>query len=366
MNPILDDPREIRRRDSRDMLGYLGRFDRQLEQALQIGNQVDLPALPAGVRSVTVSGMGGSAASGDFLQAYLARELRVPLWVNRNYGAPRFAGPETLSLLCSYSGNTEETVSAFQAAHAAGAPIVCVSSGGALARLAREHGHPWARIPGRQPPRSALGYLSFPCLAILSRLSLIPSRDRELAQCLEWVRDRIRAYGPHQPSSGNPAKQAAQALYGRIPFVYGSQDRLELVARRWCGQFAENGKQLACWKALPEMNHNEVVGWRHPADLLERILPVFLTDSEDHSRIRLRSDWTRRFLSRRSGTTLEYRAEGGSWLDRLLMLILLGDYASVYLGLLNGEDPTPVAAIDELKTELVETPETSRRIPETR
>ena len=366
MNPILDDPREIRRRDSQDMLGYLGRFDRQLEQALEMGNRVDLPALPAGVGSVTVSGMGGSAASGDFLQMYLGRELKVPLWVNRNYGAPGFAGPETLSLLCSYSGNTEETVSAFQAAHAAGAPIVCISSGGALAQLAREHGYPWARIPGGQPPRSALGFLSFSCLAILSRLSLIPGRDRELAQCPDWVRDRIRAYGPDQPSSGNPAKQAAQALHGRIPFVYGSQDRLELVARRWCGQFAENGKQLACWKALPEMNHNEVVGWRHPADLLERILPVFLRDPEDHPRIRLRLDWTRKFLSRRSGTTLEYRAEGDSWLDRLLMLILLGDYASVYLGLLNGEDPSPVAAIDELKTELSGTPEAGREILEIR
>ena len=242
MIQILDDPREIRRRDSQDMLGYLGRFDRQLDQALQIGNQVDLPSIPAGVRSVTVSGMGGSAASGDFLQMVLGRELKVPLWVNRNYGAPGFVGPDTLSLLCSYSGNTEETVSAFRAAHAAGAPIVCISSGGTLARLAREHGHPWARIPGGQPPRSALGFLSFPCLAILSRLSLIPGRDRELAQCLEWVRDRIRAYGPDQAASTNPAKQAARVLHGRIPFVYGSQDRLELAARRWCGQFAENGK----------------------------------------------------------------------------------------------------------------------------
>lgn len=357
MNQILDDPLEIRRRDSQDMLGYLGRFDRQLGRALKIGNQVDLPALPAGVRSVAVSGMGGSAASGDFLQAYLGRELKVPLWVNRNYGAPGFVGPETLSLLCSYSGNTEETVSAFQAAHAAGASIVCISSGGTLGRLAREHGHPWARIPGGQPPRSALGYLSFPCLAILNRLSLIPSRERELAQGLEWVGDRIQAYGPAQASSGNPAKQAAQALHGKIPFVYGSQDRLELVARRWCGQFAENGKQLSSWKALPEMNHNEVVGWKHPADLLGRILPVFLRDPEDHPRTRLRLDWTRRFLSRRSGTTLEYWTEGESWLDRLLMLILLGDYASVYLGLLNGEDPSPVAAIDELKDELSGTPE---------
>ena len=354
---ILDDPSEIQRRDSQDMLGYLGRFDRQLDQALKIGNQVDLPAISTGVRSVTVSGMGGSAASGDFLQTYLGRELKVPLWVNRNYGAPGFVGRETLSLLCSYSGNTEETVSAYRAAHAAGAPIVCISSGGALARLALEHGHPWARIPGGQPPRSALGFLSFPCLAILSRLSLIPNPDRELAQGMEWVRDRIRTYGPHQASSHNPAKQAAQALHGRIPFVYGSQDRLELVARRWCGQFAENGKQLACWKALPEMNHNEVVGWNHPPDLLERILPVFLRDREDHSRVRLRSDWTRRFLARRSGNTLEYWTEGDSWLDRLLMLILLGDYASVYLGLLNGEDPSPVAAIDELKDELSGAPE---------
>ena len=162
MNQILDDSREIRRRDAQDMLGYLGRFDCQLEQALEIGNQVDLPALPAGVGSVTVSGMGGSAASGDFLQSYLGRELTVPLWVNRNYDAPGFVGPDTLSLLCSYSGNTEETVSAFQAAHAAGAPIVCISSGGTLARLAREHGHPWARIPAASLPDRLWAFFRLP------------------------------------------------------------------------------------------------------------------------------------------------------------------------------------------------------------
>ena len=358
MNPILDDPREIRSRDSQDMLGYLGRFDRQLEQALKIGDQVDLPARPAGVRSVTVSGMGGSAASGDFLQAYLGRELTVPLSVNRNYGAPGFTGAQTLSLFCSYSGDTEETVSAFQAAHAAGAPIVCISSGGALARLAREHGHPWARIPGGQPPRSALGFLSFPCLAILSRLSLI-SRPRPGTGAMPGL-----GPGP-DPGVRTPSavlRQPGQA--GRSSPARENPLRLWQPGPAWtwwpgagADSSRKNGKQLACWKALPEMNHNEVVGWRHPADLLERILPVFLRDSEDHPRIRLRLDWTRRFLSRRSGTTLEYRAEGGSWLDRLLMLILLGDYASVYLGLLNGEDPGPVAAIDELKTELSGTPE---------
>ena len=352
MKDILDDPVGIGQRDPQNMLHFLGGFDRQLEQALEIGWRLQLPRVPSEIRGVVISGLGGSAAAGDFLQAYLGQEIEIPIWVNRNYSVPGFVNRETLSILCSYSGNTEETVSALRASHAVGAPIVCVSSGGTMGRLALEHGHSWAQIPGGQPPRSALGLLAFTCLAIMLRLSLIRNRDDQLRRSIEWVRQRIRVYGPEHDSSFNEAKKLARVLKGKIPFVYASQDRLEVVARRWCGQIAENGKQLSCWKALPEMNHNEVAGWKHPDDLLGRIVPVFLRDAGDHPRTQIRLDWTRCFLSQQAGSALEYWSEGENWLERLLMLILLGDYASVYLALLNQEDPCPVRAIDRLKYEL--------------
>jgi glucose/mannose-6-phosphate isomerase len=140
----------------------------------------------------------------------------------------------------------------------------------------------------------------------------------------------------------------------RIPVVYGSQDRLDMVAVRWRGQFAENGKHLAYSATLPEMNHNEIAGWEHPSFNLNQLLPIFLRDREDHPRVQIRFEITRNMLAEKAGDVLEFWTDGESWLERLWTLILLGDWASVYLAFLNEEDPTRITAIQSLKDRLKE------------
>ena len=352
MVEILDDAEKMRERDTGGMLSILGRFDEQIKEALEISEKAALPSGGPAVRNIVISGLGGSAIGGDFLKAYLGGDLRLPVRVNRHYSLPGFADEATLALICSYSGNTEETISTFQDACRAGAQIVCISSGGKLLELAQTRSIPFVQIPSGYPPRAALGYSAIPLLMVLSRFGLAADPSNEIRRSQLHIAKTIRVYGPDTSIATNAAKGLALKAHGRLPLVYGSQDRLEMVAVRWRGQFSENGKSLAFSSALPEMNHNEIVGWAHPEGLLGQSLPIFLRDREDHPRVQLRAEITRDLVSKKARIVLEYWSDGESWLDRLWSLILLGDYASVYLAFLNQEDPTPVQVIDDLKQQL--------------
>ncbi len=351
---VLDLPNELSKRDRQGMLEILGRFDQQLEQALEIGQEVTIPPGGQPVEKVLLCGMGGSAIGGDLLRAYLGQDMKVPFLVNRNYSLPGFVDDSTLVLVASYSGQTEETLSSFSQAQEAGARLICLTSGGMLGRLAQEHGVPCAQIPEGYPPRSALGFCSIPFLVCLSRLGLLADRSEELRRSIELVRRKIQDYCPSTSIAANPAKGLAISLKDRIPIIYGSDSHLEMVAIRWRGQFSENGKQLAYSSTLPEMNHNEIEGWTHPPKLLRQLVPIFLRDRDDPSKTQARIDVTRGLLSEKVDSALEYWTEGESWIDRLWSLILLGDYASVYLAFLNQVDPTPVRTIERLKTQLKE------------
>ncbi len=349
----LDDLKTIEQCDQQGMLPTLQRFDRQLEEALEIGERIKLFDAPTAFRNVLVCGMGGSAIAGDFLKAYLGGGLAVPIGVNRNYSLPAFVSPSTLSLICSYSGNTEETLSAFQQARQMGSQIICSTSNGKLQRLVAKYGYPSLRLPTGYAPRAALGYLAIPLSIVLARLDLISVHPlTEIRHSIRWVQDRCQAFSSVQSIQDNPAKQLALQISGRIPVIYGSQDRLEMVAVRWRGQFAENGKQLSYCSILPEMNHNEIVGWKHPEKLLRQMAPIFLRDKGDDPRIQRRIEITRDLVAQKSGVCLEYWSDGKNWLERLWSLILLGDYASVYLAFLNRENPYPVDVIDFLKKRL--------------
>lgn len=352
MAEVLNDSKEIKRRDANGMLDIVGRFDEQIEEALGIGAAAKLPGLTQTIHNILLCGLGGSAIGGDFLRSYLGDDLKVPFTVSRNYAIPGFAGESTLALICSYSGNTEETLSSFQEAVDAGCQIICLSSNGLLEELAGKHSFRCIKIPGGLPPRTALGYSAIPLLVALGRLRLIPDRTKEVRRSLDLVRRTAGLYGSETPVEKNEAKRLALQLHGKIPLIYGSQDRLEMVAVRWRGQFSENGKQLAYSSTLPEMNHNEIVGWKHPDSALSNLVPIFLRDREDHPRVGIRADITRQLVSEKSGTSLEYWTQGETWLERLWSLILLGDYASIYLALLNEENPTPVEVIDLLKNRL--------------
>lgn len=344
----------MRELDEHGMLNVVGRFDKQLEEAVEIGESIKVPGAWASVTNVVICGLGGSAIGGDLIRAYLGKSLRVPLFVNRGYCVPGFLGPSTLAIMSSYSGNTEETLSALKEVSAAEAKILCISSNGQLQREADEHGLPLITIPGGYPPRTAIGYSAIPLLVVLGKLGLAPDPIEEVRKSIGWVRRKIQLYGPACPLAENAAKTLARQLHRKIPVVYGSQDRLDVLATRWRGQFSENGKQLAYSASLPEMNHNEIVGWKHPAAILRQMVPVFLRDREDHPRVQIRAEITRDIVSKKAGSALEFWTDGESWLERLWTLILLGDYASVYLSFLNQEDPTPVEAIEGLKNRLKE------------
>ena len=357
MAGILDDSQRMKSLDTEGMLATVEGFDQQLEKALEIGLKADISPPIERIQNILVCGLGGSAIGGDFLSAYLSSDLNVPIQVSRNYSIPTFASPSTLVFICSYSGNTEETVASFKAARKAGCFVICLTSGGQILELSRQSNCMTLRIPGGLPPRTALGYLMVPLLVACLRLGLAHDRIDEIQQSVRWVRSRIEQLSTQCPLQENVAKQLAMQLQGKIPVVYGSQDRLKMVATRWCGQISENGKQLAYSSCLPEMTHNEIAGWKWPPSILQKFVPIFLRDREDHSRVQLRAEITRGILAETTETCLEFWTEGESWLDRLWSLILLGDFASIYLAFLNGENPTPVTAIEGLKQLLKEASE---------
>jgi len=262
-------------------------------------------------------------------------------------------GPRTLVFAVSYSGNTEETLSAYGEARAKGARVIALTSGGRLASLAREDGVPLITVPGGIAPRSATGYLFVPMLVVLERLGLAGGISAEVEGMIAHLQELRTRYGVDVPTRDNPAKQLALNLAGRLPVIWGASGTTEVVAQRWKGQINENAKSPAWWNVLPEANHNEVVGLEVPADLLKKIWLVFLRDPDDHPRVGLRFDITREMAGSVAGIS-EFEAGGTGRLARMYSLIYLGDYASLYLAACYGIDPGPVKAIDRLKAALAE------------
>ncbi|MEE8350199.1 MAG: bifunctional phosphoglucose/phosphomannose isomerase [Acidobacteriota bacterium] len=351
MSSILDDPSALVQSDPGGMSAILASFGRQLEEARDLDLDLKMPSVE-GIQNILICGMGGSAIGGDFLRAYLGADLPIPLYVNRHSTLPGFAGPSTLAFICSYSGNTRETLSAFHEARKVGCRIICWTSNGRLLELAREQGLSCIRVPAGLPPRTSLAYSTVPLLRVLARLGWVSDPVDQVDGALNGVRNGIEAYRIESPVAENAAKQLALKVHGKIPLIYGSQDRLDVMATRWRGQFAENGKQLSYSSALPEMNHNEIVGWKHPSDVMDRLIPIFLRDQDDHPEIQLRIELTKEVLSQRVETVLEYRSQGESWMERLWSLTLLGDYSSLYLAFLNQENPVSVETIDAFKAAL--------------
>ncbi len=350
MSEILDDPARIRGLDEQSILAIHMDFHRHLEAGVVIGSAIE--AKPAELDGVVLCGMGGSAISADLIRSWLAPELTVPLWVNRSYELPLSTGASTLVVVSSYSGNTEETLSAFAEARSRGCPLLAVSSGGEITRLARESGLPLLEIPAGMPPRTTTGYGLAALALALAGFGVVSDKSREIDAALPFVREQIRALGPESPLHENRAKRIAAHAQGRIPIVYGSQSFLDSVAVRWAGQFCENGKNLAFASVLPEMNHNEIAGWVHPREALRKTFPIFLVDRDDHPRIQRRIELSSEILEQKAGSALILESEGESRLQRILSLVLLGDFASIYLAILNGENPTTIEPIDFLKSEL--------------
>ena len=338
--------------DKSDMLSKLTGFAEQIRDALRRAQETELPHPKAEIRQVVVAGMGGSAIGGDIVRCYGYNLLPVPLQVVRFYDLPAFVGPHTLVFASSYSGQTEETLSAYRQAVEKGAQVVAITSGGALGADAADRGFPVISIPAGYPPRTALGYLTFPMLVTLQRLGLLPDVSRDIEETIGLVEGLIERYRPN--TSDNEAIRLAEQLLGKLPLVYASVVPMEAVAMRWKGQFSENSKMLAWANTFPELNHNEIVGWGQNRDLQSRIQVIYLRDRLDHQRVQLRMDITSEILVSLGQRVLSVDTTGTSVLARMFSLIVLGDFVSYYLAILNRVDPTPIENIDLLKKRMKE------------
>jgi glucose/mannose-6-phosphate isomerase len=345
------DDLDLLRVDRSGMLDLLLDLPEQLQMGERLGQSADLPSA-TDVRAIVVTGLGGSSISGDLLRSYLHAECPVPLLVNRHYSLPAFVGPETLVCAVSFSGNTEETLSAFGEAHARGAGLLAVTSGGQLAEMADAWRIPCIRVPEGLPPRTTLGYLFTPMLVTLARLGLIADQSAAVAEAIEVLRELGAQYRPGIETFRNLPKVLATDLHGKFPVIYGVQDFSDVIAYRWRTQFNENSKMLASHQAFPELNHNEVVGWQGPLTSGLEPWVVLLRDAQESGRVALQIDITKAFLQERAAGLTEVWSQGHSRLARLFSLLYTGDFTSYYLALIRGVDPKPVEAIDRLKDRL--------------
>jgi glucose/mannose-6-phosphate isomerase len=348
---VLEKPDQWKAVDPSSMRTILERFPDQVQDAAHASS--DLSLAPANdICSIVVTGLGGSAIGGDLVRSIAGRHIRKPYIVNRDYDLPPFVDASTVVFACSYSGNTEETLSAYNQAKVAEATVVCITSGGELEVRAKEDGYPVLQLPGGLPPRAALGHSLFMLLGAMQTLQLIPDMADSIEETIGLLVALRGKYGLQCAQSGNPAKRIAQSLHGKIVAIYGSGAILDAAAFRWRSQIEENAKNLAFHHILPEMNHNELVGWMCPEEALRQVGVLLLRDRGDHPQVQRRFELTREIISGKAGAVHEVWSEGESLLARVMSLIYLGDFVSLYLSFLNDVDPTPVRVIDFIKSKL--------------
>jgi glucose/mannose-6-phosphate isomerase len=298
---------------------------------------------------LALGGMGGSAIAADLVFALAASRLSFPTMVIRDYRWPAAVRPGALAVLSSYSGGTEETLALLAEAEARGVDSVGLTTGGALGARLSARNAAWRGLPAGLPPRAALGYSVVSLSRLLEALGDEGEGEGAWREAVSVLEEGTGTLGPAAPEAGNPAKALARAVVGRAVLVHGAFGVTAAIARRWKGQVNENAKMPAFEAALPEMNHNEIVGWEALPDLNERCAAVFLADDGDAPEVTARREVTREILEEAGVTTHEARARGTSPLARALSLVQFGDWTSYYLAMLAGVDPTPIAKIDRLK-----------------
>jgi len=325
-----------------------------LAQPLQLGDAL-WRTQSAGIRSrdlpggLVVCGMGGSAIGGDLAKAALGDRATRPITVVRGYALESWTPPESLVLCASYSGETEETLACFEAAGAAGAQRVVLTTGGTLAELAREANVPVIGVPAGMQPRAAVIYMTLGAIECAALCGAAPALHAEIDMAVKLLERLVEEWGP-AASDDSLAKSIARTLDGTIPVVHGAS-ATTAPARRWATQINENASSPAFWAELPEASHNLIVGWERGRELAP-LSGVFLCDPDQHPRVQRHVELVKAELDLLGAPAVQLHTEGESRLERVLSAVLLGDLVSVYMAALAGVDPTPVEAIVRLKQQL--------------
>jgi glucose/mannose-6-phosphate isomerase len=319
--------------DSQNILQVIRDFPKQCREALNLPQGI---SVSEDVSNIIVTGMGGSAMGGDLLKIYM-KNTNIPVYVNRDYKVPNFVNENSLVFAVSYSGNTEETLSAFNDAKEKNAKIIGITSGGKLADECEKV----VKIPSGLQPRAALGYLFFPMLGILHNTNLVRVKNDELNEMIGILKqtDKFNDIG----------EELSKKLKDKIPIIYASE-ALGSIAMRWKTQINENAKMPAFYNVFSEMNHNEIAGYK---GMDRKFAVVMIRDKHDNERIKKRMDVCKEIMEVYADVE-EIHTEGESLLARMFSAIYLGDFVSYYLAMWNRSDPGPVEIIEDMKKKLVE------------
>jgi glucose/mannose-6-phosphate isomerase len=353
---VLDDVERIRSLDPGNM--YNSIFDMP-EHMIDGGRRAQIWKVEAAdfaePGNMVLIGMGGSAIAGDLARSHLSSSLLVPFQICRHYELPEYVDDETVVIASSYSGNTEETISAVEDALRRKAMIAAITTGGLLQDVCELNQIPMCQIPEGLQPRAALGYSFVPLMFFLDKIGLVKDFKEEFEAIVGGLQKYREVYIEDNPTENNTAKNLAQRLKDKLTVIYTGPTLTDAVGVRFKGQISENAKQLAFVNHFSEFNHNELVGW---SDLVkpfaEQLVVVMLRDAEDLPQIRTRMNIVKDIIKDHGVDVVELHTKGKSRLERMFSLVQLGDFISYYLAILNEIDPTPVKVIEELKGKLAE------------
>ncbi|HML02481.1 MAG TPA: bifunctional phosphoglucose/phosphomannose isomerase [Candidatus Bathyarchaeia archaeon] len=358
---VLDDLQALRRVDKGNMLSLCLRTNEFCKEAIKHAQHFRLPRAVQVSKSLHISygkpknvvvvGMGGSAIGGDLLHDWLLDRVFIPVEVCRDYALPAYANGETLVFIVSYSGETEESLSALLDAVKRKCMIVAVASGGSLISFAQRLHLPYMTVPSGLQPRVAVPYLFFPLVITMEKMGLVRGTKTELNEVIKVLKALAKENSPDVPQQNNPAKKLAWELRATIPVVYGFR-QYRSVAVRFKSELNENSKIPAKWEVFPELNHNDVVGWEASEALAKRFTVVLIRDKDEPPEIRNRIKATKKLVLTKVRKTLEVHAVGESSLAKMFSVLFLGDLTSVYLAILLGVDPAPVKIITAMKKEM--------------
>jgi len=352
----LDNLDSIKNLDRENILGNIQELPDQIDQCWEDWQNIALPTHYINAKNILILGMGGSGIGGSLVSSLADLSSNIPIFVLRDYNIPSWVDRNTLVIGVSYSGNTEETLSAFSEAAEKTEKLITISTGNKLASLGSRYGAVHYKINYGSQPRAALGYSFTSLVAILAKLRLIDISDESIEETTLLLRGLIKKIDADVPTPRNHAKLLAQKLSGKIPVIYGSGTLAE-VARRWKGQFNENSKNTSWFEFLPELNHMSLVGLEYPSDLGKKIFVLILESKYDHPRNKLRQQITTQILQQRRipfETIMVHPT--GNILAEMIQVISLGDFVSYYLAILNNVAPEPVDTINYLKGKLAEAP----------
>lgn len=345
---MLDDLEKIKSIDRQNMLDIVMKFPENIEKSVKIE---ELNLNNFNPHNIIITGMGGSAIGGDIVASLLFDRLKVPIFINRGYHLPAFVSNKSLVICVSYSGNTEETLSCFNEALDKKSKIISITSNGQIEKLCNENNILHIKVLKGIPPRAALPNLLFSIIALLQKLKLINLTD-EIKETIEILKKIRKEISPEINTNSNKAKQIAKSINGTYPVIYG-HSLFSPIAKRWRTQFNENSKIIASDYEFVETNHNDIVGWENVNKKLNFSIIIFREKNEEEIVSKRINLLKKMVYEKKAKNVIEIFAEGDNKLARMLSILYIGDFVSIYLAILNNIDPTPVYIIEKLKKELV-------------